>query len=368
MASGAGFGCPPSNLTGMPVRTQSVHTRRRVLPAIAAFATLLAVAGCDSAKTDDAASSIVRTTTVIAGAGVVGTDRDTRTACPAPTPPDRSAGTHTITHAAGESTVPADPQRIVVLSTQALDTACALGLWERVVGAATLNGPSLQPSYLGTGIALIPSIGSIGSPDVAKIAELQPDLILGSQPLGSDEVRQLDGIAPTIFDGVAGDWQAQFLVGADALGRKAAATQALADYQRDARDAGVELNSMQTQASVVRFGADSIRTLGPETFAGKILADTGVRRPAYQNSASTTIDAKDLDNADADIVYVSFDGDQGREYGESVMKTDAWKDLGAAEDHRIFAVDDTIWSGNGLVAARALVADIRMSLNGFVSG
>ena len=352
----------------MPVRTQSVHTRRRVLPAIAAFATLLAVAGCDSAQTDDAASSIVRTTTVIAGAGVVGVDRDTTTACPSPTPADGASGTHQISHAAGESTVPADPERIVVLSTEALDTACALGLWERVVGAATLNGPTTQPSYLGTGIALIPSVGSIGAPDIAKIQDLHPDLILGSQPPGSSDVRQLDGIAPTVFDGVAGDWQAQFLVGADALGRKSAATQALEDYHRDAHNAGIELNSLQTQASVVRFGADSIHTLGPETFAGKVLADTGVRRPAYQNDASTTVDAKDLDTVEGDIIYVSFDGEQGRKYGESVMKTDEWKNLGAAEDHRIFAVDDTIWSGNGLVAARALVADIRSSLNGFVSG
>ncbi|WP_068279054.1 iron-siderophore ABC transporter substrate-binding protein [Aldersonia kunmingensis] len=349
----------------MPFRAASVRSRR-LLGVLAASCALVAVAGCGS-ESDDDASTIIRTTTNIAGAGVVGVERDTTEACPAPAAPDAPAGgTREITHSAGVSSVPTDPQRIVVLSTQALDAMCALGLWERVVGAATLDGPSPQPGYLGYGVSAIPSVGTVGSPDPRLIEAARPDVIVGSDEPGSVSWGELDAIAPTVFTG-EDDWRSEFRSTAAAVGRSTAGAQTLADYQQDAATAGLSVNSAQTEASVVRFTADAMTVLGSDSFAGQVLADTGTRRPGPQRGDSFEVQTDDLAALDGDLIYVVPAGDDGKEYAIKVMKSDDWRKLGAADDHRVFAMDDTVWSGNGVTAARALVQDITESLNGYVS-
>ncbi|WP_406280929.1 ABC transporter substrate-binding protein [Nocardia sp. NBC_00881] len=339
---------------------------RRVVAVAAVCATVLA-AGCGGESDNDA--SIVRTTTNIAGAGVVGLERDTTRACALPSAPDPTSGsTRTVTHAAGVSEVPADPQRIVVLSTSALDAVCALGLWERVIGAVTIDGPGPQPAYLGTGVLKIPGVGSAAQPDPARIADLRPDLILGDIPTGAAGFDALRAIAPTVLVGADNGWQAEFMALAAGLGRTDAAEAALRDYRTEARDTGTTIAANQTQASVIRFTADSNRIQGSDSFSGQVLGDAGVRRPAAQRDASLDVPAGEFATAvEGDLIYVILAGAEGKQHGESVLRTDEWKDLGAATDHRVFAVEDTVWHGNGLTAARALLTDLRNTLNGFVT-
>ncbi|WP_067658427.1 ABC transporter substrate-binding protein [Nocardia harenae] len=346
----------------MPVSAR-VRTRLpSVLAMFAAAGTLLT--GCGQ-QTDDA-TTIIRTTTNIAGAGVVGLERDTSQACPLPSRPD--AGSRPVTHTGGVTQVPADPQRIVVLGTPALDAACALGLWERVVGTTTLTGPVPQPDYLGYGVKRIPSVGPDGAPDPARIAELDPDVIIGTQ--GQGDYAALAAVAPTVLAGTGSGWAAEFVGLAAGLARAGAAEAVLAEYRADAPAIGAEpaVAAAQSQASVVRFGADSITVLGTDSFAGGVLTDIGVRRPQNQRGASFTVPADELERVEGDVIFVLFDGEAGREYGESVLRSDAWKELGAASDQRVFAVEDAVWHGSGPTAARAVLTDVRQNLNGYVTG
>ncbi|MET7767781.1 iron-siderophore ABC transporter substrate-binding protein [Nocardia sp. NPDC005366] len=349
----------------VPTRNRTAATRYGTAAVAAACAALLLV-GC-AQQTDDP-SSIVRTTTNIAGAGVVGLERDTSKACPLPSAPDQGSGTRDVTHTAGVTEVPADPQRIVVLSTSALDAACALGLWERVVGAVTIDGPRAQPAYLGYGVTEIPGVGANGTPDLAKIAELRPDLILGETPSPTASFDALRAIAPTVLVGESPSWQAEFTALAAGMNRSATAATALANYRIEARDIGNAIAASQSQASVLRFTADTIQIQGNNSFAGQILADTGVQRPTAQRGASVDITTDELaTRAEGDIIYVVFAGEDGRDYGAKILRTDGWKELGAATDHRVFAVEDSVWNGNGLTAARALLSDLRGTLNGYVT-
>lgn len=328
------------------------------------------ISGC-AKPSDDAASAIVRTTTNIAGASVVGLERDTRKACALPSSPDSTSGANrSINTTTGTVEVPADPKRIVVLSTSALDAACALGLWERVVGAATVGGATAQPSYLGYGISEIPGVGMVGTPDPAKVAELKPDVIIGSAEDGAS-YEAMKGIAPTVLVAPEGGWQAQFTTIADALGREQAADRVLEDYRTAARETGIAVGASLSQASVLCFGADDIQVQGGGSFAGLVLGDAGVQRPASQRGATFDIanvsTEADRDKVEGDIIYVMFDGPDGRKYGESVMKGEDWKSLSAIGDKRNFAVEDAIWHGSGVTAARALLDDIRNTLNGYVT-
>jgi iron complex transport system substrate-binding protein len=349
----------------------SVRARAIALAAGAA----LALAGCSSAaESSDNASDIVRSTTNVAGAGVVGNDRDTVGLCPTPAPVDPvgiEGAVRPVGHSEGISEVPADPVRIVSLDPASLDATCAVGVWERVVGASTLDpefrGDGDQELYLGPGIAAIPSVGPVGAPDIDAIAGLTPDLIIGSDALGTEAYDALSAIAPTVFTSSEGGWKDTFLQSAAALGRGQTAFDELARFSADAREVGVELNASQTQASVVRFLADSAVTDGADSFASQVLDEVGVRRPPAQREESVTVTPEDLSVAEGDIVYVRFAGDDGESFGTSIMESDAWADLGSAEDGRIFAVNDTVWSGSGVIAARTILTDVTDSLNAYVS-
>ncbi|MEV0946171.1 iron-siderophore ABC transporter substrate-binding protein [Rhodococcus sp. NPDC049939] len=349
----------------------TVSTARRAFAGLVAV-TAVVLASC-SQPSDDDASTIIRTTTKIEGAGVVGIDRDTTAACALPTPVDPGLapdGTHHVVHTAGESDVPSDPQRIVVLDTPALDAVCSLGLWERVVGAAVDDGETSQPTYLGTGISHIASIGSEDDPNLDLVAQANPDLILGSSPTGDDSYAEFSAVAPTVYVGSDPvNWKTQFLLAGNALGRADSASAQLEQYQQDAALLGYDIDSSQTQASVVRFDSDSLHIQGPSSFAGQVLADAGVRRPAYQDlgeSVTAAVPDDDLEQVEGDLVYVIID-DMSKAHAEDVMASDAWQNLGAAEDGRVFVVADAIWTGNGLVAAHAVLTDLRDTLNAYVS-
>lgn len=348
------------------------HRSRALVVSLAIAATASTVlAGC-SAPPDDDASTIVRTTTRIAGAAVVGIDRDTATACALPAPLDAGApatGTRPILHTAGMSEVPADPQRIVVLDTAALDAVCALGLWERVVGA-TADAPG-RPDYLGTGITELPAVGPAGDPDVTAVEQARPDLILGSA-VDTSVYESLTDVAPTVL--VGSDpvfWRDQFLRVGDALGRRAAAQSVLDGYAAEARDLGESLASTQTQASIVRFTADGIDIEGTASFAGQVLGDVGAARPPAQRFGvvdarpTAPLDPEDPAAADGDVIFVRFAGPDGLERGTDYMRNDVWLDLGAVTDNRLFSVSDEVWSTPGPVAARAILADLSVGLNGY---
>ncbi|WP_280245800.1 ABC transporter substrate-binding protein [Nocardia abscessus] len=348
------------------VRNRNGATGRRLRAVVAGCAALI-VAGCGGTADDSA--SIVRTTTNIAGAGVVGLERDTTRACALPSAPDPAGGaTRSVTHAAGVSEVPADPQRIVVLSTAALDAVCALGLWERVVGTVTIDGPSPQPAYLGTGVLKIPGVGTAAQPDPARIADLRPDLILGENSTGAASFSALQAIAPTVLVGSNNGWQAEFAAYAAGLARREAAETALRDYRTEANDTGTALAAAQTQASVIRFTADTDRVQGRDSFSGQVLGDAGVQRPEAQRGTSFDVREDEFaTKVEGDVIYVILAGPEGKKHGETVLRSDEWKELGAATDRRVFAVEDSVWHGDGLTAARALLTDLRNTLNGYVT-
>lgn len=342
--------------------------------AIVGAAVLLA-SGCSDSAAEDNASTIVRSTTNIAGAGVVGNNRDTTGLCPSPAPVDPQGivgRERAVGSAEGIVDVPADPQRVVVLDAAALDASCAVGIWERVVGAATLDpdfrGDGDQELYLGTGLARVPGVGPVGSPDIDAIAALNPDLIIGADTVGdSSSYAALSALAPTVLTSSDGNWKNTFLQSAAALGRGQSAFDALAAFSADAEQTGRDVDASQTQASVIRFLPDTIRADGTDSFAGEVLDEVGVRRPPNQRGGAVDISPDDLTAAEGDIVYVRFDGSAGEEHGTSIMKSGGWEDLGSSIDGRIFVVNDTVWSGSGVIAARAILADIRNSLNAYVS-
>ncbi|WP_442008864.1 iron-siderophore ABC transporter substrate-binding protein [Mycobacterium sp. 2YAF39] len=367
-------------MSGRKLNVASPPARRAGLlassTAIAAALAITVVSGCGSlggeTSPPEGQKAPVTSTTKIANAGVLGNQRRPDESCaPEPAPVDPGQPDRPVTHAAGETVVRADPQRIVVLSGDQLDTLCALGLQSRVVAAAVPDGSDSQPSYLGTVIHDVPSAGSRSAPDIDAIKAATPDLILGSQALTPDDFGELSAIAPTVFTGPPGArWQDNTRTVGAATGRLDAANEMIDGFERAADKTGAENDATHFQASVVQFTETAMRVYGPDNFPGSVLAAVGVDRPASQRFTDKPyieigITDTDLDNspdfsaADGDIIYISFDSPAAKDRAPRILESDAWKKLSANRDNRIFAVNNEVWqTGEGIVAARGILADL----------
>ena len=341
----------------------------------AVVVTLASACGSPGGSPSSTASpqSVITSTTKIASAGVLGNERRPDESCapdPAaldPGPPDRE-----VLHAAGTTTVHADPQRIVALSGDQLDALCALGLQSRIVAAALPDGTPDQPSYLGTVVHDVPGAGSRSEPDIQAIKAANPDLILGSQALTPDAYPELTAIAPTVFTGPPGAmWEDNLRTVGAATGRLDAANGLVDGFEKDADKTGDDNDATHFQASVVQFTDTTMRVYGVDTFSGSVLAAVGVDRPAAQRFTDKPyveigITDTDLENspdfsaADGDMVYISFASPAAKDRAPTVLNSDAWRRLSANRDNRVFAVNNEVWqTGEGIVAARGMLADLR---------
>jgi iron complex transport system substrate-binding protein len=356
-------------------------TRARIGPIAACAAIVTAVSvtvisGCGSgapAQPSDpnAAKSVVTSTTRLAGAGVLGNERRPDESCaPDPAQLDEGPPTREVHHAAGTSDVPADPQRIVVLSGDQLDALCALGLQSRIVAAALPDGSSAQPSYLGTVVHDVPPAGTRSNPDVGAIKSANPDLILGSQALTPEAYGELSGIAPTVFTGAPGpDWQDTLRTVGAATGRADAANALIDGFQQAAGKTGADSDATHYQVSVVQLTQNTLRIFGTDDFPASVLGAVGADRPATQRfkdkpyqevSTSQVSKSTDFSAADGDIVYLSFDSPATKDRARTVLESDAWRRLSATKDNRVFIVNNEVWqTGEGIVAARGILSDLR---------
>ncbi len=342
--------------------------------AVLCAVTMTLASGC-SQRTDkqpDSSGSPVTSTTKIAGAGVLGNQRRPDESCapeparldPAPPPPVR--------HAAGETAVVPDPQRIVVLAGDELDALCALGLQSRIAAAAVADGATGQPSYLGTVIHDVPDAGTRTNPDFAAISAAKPDLILGSAALTPEAYPKLSAIAPTVFtDAPGGKWQDNLRTIGAATGRAEATGDLIGAFTDRARQAGAAADAPHFQASIVQFTDSTMRVYGADNFPASALADVGVDRPAAQRftdkpyievgiSEADLSRSPDLSAADGDIVYLSFASPAAKQHAPAVLDSKAWRALSATRDNRVFIVNNEIWqTGQGIVAARGIIDDLR---------
>lgn len=341
---------------------------------------MLACSGCGSDKPAGQTSTpaLITPTTQIAGAGVLGNDRRPDDSCARDAAgADAGSAKRQVHNAAGAEpdvvAVPADPQRIVVLSGDQLDTLCALGLQSRVVGAALPDGSSSQPAYLGGAVHAVPGVGTRSHPDVNAIAAAHPDLILGSQGLTPTLYPQLTAIAPTVFTAAPGAaWEDNLRAVGAATGRGAAVDALLGGFSQRATDIGARHDASHYQASIVQLTANTIRVYGANNFPASVLGAVGVDRPAaqrftdkpYIEIGATDADlAKnpDLSSADADVVYVSCNTPAAADRAAVILDSNPWRKLSANRDNRVYVVNDEIWqTGEGLIAARGIVDDLRL--------
>jgi iron complex transport system substrate-binding protein len=290
----------------------------------------------------------------------------TLAACGTSTSSQETGPTRTVKHAMGETKVPMTPKRVVVLDTDKLDTMVSLGL--APVGAAQAQENQKWPAYLGSALSGTKAVGTLQAPNIEAIIALKPDLILGSKFRQEPFYDKLSKIAPTVFTEKVGiTWKENFLLDAEALGKKDQATQLLSAYETRAKEVGSKFT--EVRVSIVRFMPTEIRMYGPESFSGIVVGDAGIPRPEVQQLAGQQdkrfgkLSQENIAQADGDAIFYSAYGEAAAKSQAEVTGGPLWKKLKGVESGNAHNVDDEIWMlGIGVTAAGKILDDLEKYL------
>lgn len=227
--------------------------RRGVLLTALAVTAGLVLSACSSDST--AANSSSSSSSASSSSSSAATSA-TGSSAAAETSADSSAGTSasegsfpvTITHAFGETVIPAAPERVLTISWQNQDVVLALGVDPIAIPKVTYGNDDkgMYPWFTeALGDKPVPELlDEATGLSFEAISDAKPDLILGVYSgLSAEDYATLAGIAPTVAypeAAYATDWTDTTTIIGQALGKEAEAAKLIADTTAYIADKGAE--------------------------------------------------------------------------------------------------------------------------------
>jgi len=167
---------------------------------------------------------------------------------------------------------PERPGRIIALTPALTETLFALGLGDKVVGVTAWSDYPPQAKGL-------PQIGSYVAPNLERILELAPQLVLASRDGNPPElIAQLSGLGVAVYV-VAPDDPLALPATLEALGRVCGAPQAgrrLAEgLRRDYAAVAARLAGVQPRPTLMVIGSSPLITAGEGSLTNRLLVMAG---------------------------------------------------------------------------------------------
>jgi iron complex transport system substrate-binding protein len=270
----------------------------------------------------------------------------------------------TVAHAQGETTVPVDPETVVVFDVGVLSTLDSLGV--DIAGVPDAVFPEVLAQY---GEDEYPKVGSLFEPDYEAVNALEPDLIIvaGRSAAAYPELAE---IAPTVDLTVDnGDFVASFeqrvtslaeIFGAEeeVADRLAALDERIGEVQEAAQNAG--------NALFVMTSASELSAYGPGTRFGFVYNELGLTAADDELTAADHGDAisfEYLAETDPDLLFVldrdAAIGESGTA-AEQVLDNELVHGTKAWSNDDVHYRDSTVWyiAPNGLPSVESMVEEI----------
>lgn len=278
------------------------------------------------------------------------------------TPSPSASTAYTIKHAMGETTIPATPKKVVILTNEGTEALLALGV--KPVGAVKSWTGNPWYNHIKADMEGVKVVGEESQPNLEEIAALKPDLIIGNKLRHEKIYEQLKAIAPTIeSETLRGEWKNNFALYAQALNKKAEGEKVIADFDKRVEDLKAKAgDKLKQKISIVRFMPDRVRIYYKETFTGIIFSQLGIARPDSQNKQEFSADVtkERIPEMDGDYMfYFTYEtGDGKASKAEQEWTNDSlWKNLNVVKAGKVKKVDDAIWNTAGGVRAANLLLD-----------
>jgi iron-siderophore transport system substrate-binding protein len=284
------------------------------------------------------------------------------------TAPPPVAPFRVVTHAMGETAIPAQPKRVVALDQSFVDAV--LTLETPVVGYTTYR--AIQgglPDYLGPLVSTYAgeaiSVGELTEPSLEQIAALQPDLIVSAKVRHEALYDELSRIAPTVFSETTGAiWKDNLRLMGQALGKEQLADARITEFERRAATIGAAIREASggtlPTVSVVRFTDEAtVRLYTEHSYSGVVLQDVGFPRPAGQPTSdeiAVDIAQERILDLDADHIFVATYPDPNTDAPKAqFLANPLWSRLQGAQHD----VSDVVWmSAVGIQGAHTMLDDI----------
>lgn len=282
---------------------------------------------------------------------------------------DSTATTRTVTDVTGAKVeVPTDPQRVVTLSEQDLDSALALGVTP--VGTVNGRGQQTPPAYLGDRASDITIVGDVGKPTTDAIVELEPDLVLYGGAQDEQQLDQLRELVPAtvVTYRLEDDWKSAFTTIADVLNKSDVATDWMSEYDDTVAEAAGKLgDNAGATVSIVRWNPDGPGILLHEAFASLVVQDLGLVRPDSQQEPgyahTDPLSLENLPRIDADWLFVGTLVPGSEDALSEAQSTPAFAELDAVAEEHFVEVDGTLWtSRGGPLGALMVIEDVLAAL------
>lgn len=323
----------------------SNHSPRTRLTAVAALtlASALTLSACGSDSSDDSDSS---------------------------SNAKNAAKNVTVTDASGaEVKVPANPKKVIALSEMDLDSALALKV--KPVGLSAGRGQKGAPEYLADQAKGIPVVGAVTGPDIEKVLQAKPDVILAGQLADQQVLKQLKAIAPTVVTiDRTKDWKKSLELTGEVLGKSNEASAFLKDYDTKAAAVQKDLgDNAGASVSVARYSAKGTAVMQQGVFISDVLKDLGFKRPGIQNKKgeghSTPLSDEDLKQIDADWLFIGTLASAGPDADlfKELKGKAAYKQLDAVKKDHTTEIDGSKWTSlGGAQAAVSVLEDVEKAM------
>lgn len=270
----------------------------------------------------------------------------------------------TVKHAMGETEITGTPLKVVVLTNEGTEAVLSLGVTP--VGAVKSWTGSPWYDHIKAEMEGVTEVGEESQPNLELIASLQPDLIIGNKMRQEKVYEQLKAIAPTVMaEDLRGEWQNNFKLYAEALGKTTEGEALMAAYDKRIEDFKSKAgDKLKETVSVIRFMDGKTRVYHTNTFSGIIFEQIGFARTDMTKNAKDTfvdeITKERLPEADADrIFYFTYETGDGKANQTELEWTNdpLWKNLSAVKNGQAYKVSDAIWNTAGGIKAANLMLD-----------
>lgn len=247
---------------------------------------------------------------------------------------DSSGGTITYHSESGPVEVPANPQRVIVLSSFAGDVL-SLGVPLVGVDSWSMKNPRLEEKLQG--------VEEVSDEDIEKIIELQPDLILGLSSIKN--VDKLKQIAPTVtYTYAKVDYLTQHLEIGKLLSKEQEAQAWIDDFKARAKKAGDEIKAKigDKTVSVIENDAKQFYVFGDNWGRGTeiLYQEMGLKMPDKVKEMTSkegwyALSTELLPEYMGDYVVFSKTPD----VDSSFERTETWKNIPAVKNNQVYAAN-----------------------------
>ena len=272
-----------------------------------------------------------------------------------------------ITHDLGTTSVPDNPQRIVVLEYSFIDSLAAVGV--APVGIADDDKrDSVVPAYTDIIGNDWTSVGTRKSPSLEVIASLAPDLIIADTSRHKDIYSALSEIAPTIvFDSLTGTYEVSLEAArtiAHAVNKDAEMAARLEEHSKKMEAFKAEIGDVSAwSAQFFIDNGEGIFLHSPVSYNGSLLAWFGftnnMKTPdghSYEEAVVTT-SLEQLSEVNPQILIRGKYADPG--LTDSWQGQPLWDNLDAVQKGNVYDVIAHNWSRlRGVIASEVSGANL----------